>query len=139
MNQQNHRRAGGISVETAHIFPIIKKWLYSEKDIFLRELVSNAADAVTKHKRLIFLGEIEGGDEAYRITVTVDKSAGTLTVSDNGIGMTEDEVTRYLGNIALSGALDFINKYEGEKEQNGNIGSEARLLCTMLCVGMMAW
>ena len=120
MNQQNHRRAGGISVETAHIFPIIKKWLYSEKDIFLRELVSNAADAVTKHKRLISLGEIEGGDEAYRITVTVDKSAGTLTVSDNGIGMTEDEVTRYLGNIALSGALDFINKYEGEKEQNGN-------------------
>ena len=125
MNQQNHRRAGGISVETAHIFPIIKKWLYSEKDIFLRELVSNAADAVTKHKRLISLGEIEGGDEAYRITVTVDKSAGTLTVSDNGIGMTEDEVTRYLGNIALSGALDFINKYEGEKEQNGNSTSNS--------------
>ena len=118
MNQQNNRRAGGISVETAHIFPIIKKWLYSEKDIFLRELVSNAADAVTKHKRLISLGEIEGDDEAYRITVTVDKTAGTLTVSDNGIGMTEDELIRYLGNIALSGALDFINKYEGEKETN---------------------
>ena len=116
MNNQTNRRAGGISVETAHIFPIIKKWLYSEKDIFLRELVSNAADAVTKHKRLISLGEIEGGDESYRITVTVDKTAGTLTVSDNGIGMTEEEVTRYLGNIALSGALDFINKYEGEKE-----------------------
>ena len=121
MNQQNNRRAGGISVETAHIFPIIKKWLYSEKDIFLRELVSNAADAVTKHKRLISLGEIEGDDEAYRITVTVDKTAGTLTVSDNGIGMTEDELIRYLGNIALSGALDFINKYEGEKE-NGSTG-----------------
>ena len=118
MNQQNNRRAGGISVETAHIFPIIKKWLYSEKDIFLRELVSNAADAVTKHKRLISLGEIEGDDEAYRITVTVDKTAGTLTVSDNGIGMTQDELIRYLGNIALSGALDFINKYEGEKETN---------------------
>ena len=112
--QENRR--GGISVETAHIFPIIKKWLYSEKDIFLRELVSNAADAVTKHKRLVSLGEIEEDTAAYRITVTVDKSAGTLTVSDNGIGMTEDEVTRYLGNIALSGALDFINKYEGEKE-----------------------
>ena len=120
MNQQNNRRAGGISVETAHIFPIIKKWLYSEKDIFLRELVSNAADAVTKHKRLISLGEIEGDDEAYRITVTVDKTAGTLTVSDNGIGMTEDELIRYLGNIALSGALDFINKYEGEKENNAS-------------------
>ena len=118
MNQQNNRRSGGISVETAHIFPIIKKWLYSEKDIFLRELVSNAADAVTKHKRLISLGEIEGDDETYRITVTVDKTAGTLTVSDNGIGMTEDELIRYLGNIALSGALDFINKYEGEKENN---------------------
>ena len=119
MNQESTRRSGGISVETAHIFPIIKKWLYSEKDIFLRELVSNAADAVTKHKRLVSLGEIESGeDETYRITVTVDKAAGTLTVSDNGIGMTEEEVTRYLGNIALSGALDFINKYEGEGEKN---------------------
>ena len=119
MNDQNYNgngRRGGISVETAHIFPIIKKWLYSEKDIFLRELVSNAADAVTKHKRLVSLGEIEEDGADYRITVTVDKAAGTLTVSDNGIGMTEDEVTRYLGNIALSGALDFINKYEGEKE-----------------------
>ena len=97
MDQQNRRRTGGISVETAHIFPIIKKWLYSEKDIFLRELVSNAADAVTKHKRLISLGEIEGSDEdSYRITVTVDKTAGTLTVSDNGIGMTEEEISRYL-------------------------------------------
>ncbi|MBQ4113244.1 MAG: ATP-binding protein, partial [Clostridia bacterium] len=117
MNHQPKRRTGGISVETAHIFPIIKKWLYSEKDIFLRELVSNAADAVTKHKRLVSLGEIEGNDaEDYRITVTVDKTAGTLTISDNGIGMTEEEISRYLGNIALSGALDFIHKYEGEKE-----------------------
>ncbi len=120
MNQESTRRSGGISVETAHIFPIIKKWLYSEKDIFLRELVSNAADAVTKHKRLISLGEIEGEDESYRITVTVDKTAGTLTISDNGIGMTEEEISRYLGNIALSGALDFINKYEGEGEKNRN-------------------
>ncbi len=117
MDTNTTRRSGGISVETAHIFPIIKKWLYSEKDIFLRELVSNAADAVTKHKRLISLGEIEDNDAgAYRITVTVDKTAGTLTISDNGIGMTEEEVTRYLGNIALSGALDFVSKYEGEKE-----------------------
>ena len=123
MNQQSTRREGDISVETAHIFPIIKKWLYSEKDIFLRELVSNAADAVTKHKRLISLGEIEGDDTPYRITVTVDKTAGTLTVSDNGIGMTEDELIRYLGNIALSGALDFINKYEGEKAAIGTSGA----------------
>ncbi len=128
MSEQASPRTGDISVETAHIFPIIKKWLYSEKDIFLRELVSNAADAVTKHRRLISLGEIEGNDESYRITVSVDKTAGTLTVSDNGVGMTEDELVRYLGNIALSGALDFINKYENESadadgnSQNGIIG-----------------
>ena len=122
MNQENTRRAGGISVETAHIFPIIKKWLYSEKDIFLRELVSNAADAVTKHKRLVSLGEIPDDEESYRITVTLDKTAGTLTVSDNGIGMTEEEVSRYLGNIALSGALDFVRKYESEQKEGSSTG-----------------
>ena len=119
MNQSFSRRTGDISVETAHIFPIIKKWLYSEKDIFLRELVSNAADAVTKYRRLISLGEIreEAGDEkSYRITVTLDATARTLTVSDNGIGMTEEELLRYLGNIALSGAVDFINRYESTEE-----------------------
>ncbi len=120
MSQAFTPRTGDISVETAHIFPIIKKWLYSEKDIFLRELVSNAADAVTKHRRLISLGEIEGGDETYRITVSVDKTAKTLTVSDNSIGMTEDELVRYLGNIALSGALDFVNKYESESAEGEN-------------------
>ncbi len=126
MNQQPTRRTGDISVETAHIFPIIKKWLYSEKDIFLRELVSNAADAVTKHRRLLSLGEIreESGDEStYRITVTLDTAARTLTVSDNGIGMTEEELLRYLGNIALSGALDFINRYESvEDGKSGKAG-----------------
>jgi len=119
------QKKGDISVETAHIFPIIKKWQYSEKDIFLRELVSNAQDAITKHKRLVSLGQIEDDETAYRITVTLDKSAKTLTVSDNGIGMTEEEVARYLGNIALSGALEFIQKYEGdnpEDNKNGIIG-----------------
>ncbi len=120
MNQTDTPRTGDISVETAHIFPIIKKWLYSEKDIFLREIVSNAADAVTKHRRLISLGEIEDDEGAYRIHVTTDKTAGTLTVSDNGIGMTEDELIRYLGNIALSGALDFINKYEADQKDGEN-------------------
>ncbi len=106
---------GGISVEIEHIFPIIKKWLYSEKEIFLREIVSNACDAVTKLKRLASLGEAEVEDEPkYKITVTIDKTAKTLTVSDNGIGMTEDEVRRYICQIALSGALEFIEKYEGE-------------------------
>ena len=116
---------GDISVETAHIFPIIKKWLYSEKDIFLREIVSNAQDAITKHKRLVSLGQTEDDETAYRITVTLDKTDKTLSVSDNGIGMTEDELLRYLGNIALSGALEFIQKYEGESAEdnkNGIIG-----------------
>lgn len=120
-NYDSAKRSGGISVETAHIFPIIKKWLYSEKDIFLREIVSNAADAVTKHRRLISLGQIEDDESAYSITVTLDRSARTLTVEDNGIGMTEEELLKYLGNIALSGALDFINKYEGENENSGGI------------------
>ena len=116
MSEENNKEMkGGISVDTEHLFPIIKKWLYSEKEIFLREIVSNASDAVTKLKRLASLGEakdINNGD--FRITVRADKEAGTLTVSDNGIGMNEDEIRRYICQIALSGALDFINKYEGE-------------------------
>ncbi len=115
-------KKGGISVETEHIFPIIKKWLYSDKDIFLRELVSNACDAVTKLKRLNSLGHISLDNENFRITVKVNKDEKTVTVSDNGIGMTEEELDKYLCNIALSGALDFIKKYEGEGENNGIIG-----------------
>lgn len=113
---ENGTERGGISVQTEHIFPIIKRWLYSEKEIFLREIVSNACDAVTKLKRLISLGQVHDIDENFRITVTLDKDAKTLTVSDNGIGMTEDEVRTYICQIALSGALDFIQKYEGENE-----------------------
>ena len=115
-------KKGGISVQTEHIFPVIKKWLYSEKDIFLREIVSNAADAVTKLRRLSSLGKYEDNGETYRIDVILDKEVGTLTVSDNGIGMTEEEVDRYICQIALSGALDFIQKYEGENQSNGIIG-----------------
>ncbi len=119
----NNTEKGGISVEIEHIFPIIKKWLYSEKEIFLREIVSNACDAVTKLKRLVSLGEVKDlDDEKYRITVTLDKAARTLTVSDNGIGMTEDEVRRYICQIALSGALEFIQKYEGNEEDAKNDG-----------------
>ncbi len=114
---------GGISVEIEHIFPIIKKWLYSEKEIFLREIVSNACDAVTKLKRLSSLGEVTLEDEPkYKITVTIDKAAKTLTVSDNGIGMTEDELRRYICQIALSGALEFIEKYEGENSDGSADG-----------------
>ncbi len=115
-------KKGGISVQTEHIFPVIKKWLYSEKDIFLREIVSNAADAVTKLRRLSSLGQYEDNGETYRIDVILDKEAGTLTVTDNGIGMTEEEVDRYICQIALSGALDFIQKYEGENQSSGIIG-----------------
>jgi len=119
----NEIKKGGISVETGHIFPIIKKWLYSDKDIFLREIVSNASDAVTKYKRLISLGEASDTEASFRIDVKLDKEAGTLTVSDNGIGMTEEELEKYICNIALSGALDFIQKYEGQDETgNGIIG-----------------
>ena len=103
-----------IAVSTENIFPIIKKWLYSDREIFLRELVSNASDAITKHRRLVSLGKAEEGEEPYRISVTVDKTAGTVTVSDNGIGMTAEEVEKYICQMALSGALDFIEKYESE-------------------------
>ena len=126
MNEQKNEstlaKKGGISVETAHIFPVIKKWLYSEKDIFLRELVSNAADAVTKHKRLCSLGQAESDGTAYRIDVRLDASAKTLTVADNGIGMTEEELLKYLGSIALSGAMEFIQKYEGDQKEGNTPG-----------------
>ncbi|MBQ9994920.1 MAG: molecular chaperone HtpG [Clostridia bacterium] len=116
---------GGISIELEHIFPIIKKWLYSEKEIFLREITSNACDAITKLRRLISLGEAKDIKLDAKIKVVLDKDASTLIVIDNGIGMTEEEVKKYICQIALSGALDFIQKYEGESTeagQNGIIG-----------------
>ncbi len=113
-------KKGGISVETQNIFPVIKKWLYSDKDIFLRELVSNACDAVTKHKRLVSLGEALSRDESYRVDVILDTELNTLTVKDNGIGMDENEIDKYINQIALSGAVDFIEKYEGKSEDAGN-------------------
>lgn len=116
-------KKGGIAVETENIFPIIKKWLYSEKDIFLREIVSNATDAITKMKRLQSLGQISATQEAYKIRVILNKDEKTITVSDNGIGMTEDELSRYICQIALSGAVDFIQKYEqNDATASGIIG-----------------
>jgi len=114
---------GGISVETQHIFPIIKKWLYSDKDIFLREIVSNASDAVVKLQRLHSLGHFslpEG--ECFKITVSLDNDDGTITVTDNGIGMTLEELQKYICSIALSGALDFIEKYDNGDKSGGIIG-----------------
>ena len=114
-------KKGGISVQTENIFPVIKKWLYSDKEIFVRELVSNACDAITKHKRLVSLSETEESSEEYCVYVTLDKALKTLTVSDNGVGMTEEEVEKYINQIALSGALDFISRYEGEDSNGGGI------------------
>lgn len=115
---------GEISVQTQHIFPVIKRWLYSEKDIFIREIISNACDAITKYNRLVSLAKTEDDGEKREITVKVDKDAQTLTVSDNGIGMSADDVDNYINKIALSGALDFIKKYEqtDSNESNGIIG-----------------
>lgn len=120
----SEKQTGGISVNTENIFPVIKKWLYSEKDIFLRELVSNATDAITKLKRLQSLGETPETEEPFRVDVVLDKTAKTLTVEDNGIGMTEEELKKYICSIALSGAVDFIRKYEssGDGEKSGIIG-----------------
>lgn len=118
----DEKRKGGISVETEHIFPIIKRWLYSDKEIFLRELVSNACDAITKEKRLVSLSEAEDDGKPYRIDVILDEEKGTLTVEDNGLGMSEEEINKYINQIALSGALDFIEKYEEESDDSGIIG-----------------
>ncbi len=104
-------KQGNIRIASENMMPIIKKWLYSEKDIFLREIVANAQDAITKHKKLVDLGEA-AAEEQYRVTVTTDAKAGTLTVEDNGIGMTEEEVEKYITQIAFSGAADFVDKYE---------------------------
>ena len=117
----NATEQGGISVDTAHIFPIIKRWLYSEKDIFLREIVSNASDAITKMIRLCSLGETECSDK-YKISVKINADVGTLTVEDNGIGMTAEELKRYICQIALSGALEFIDKYEGSTDNSQSSG-----------------
>ncbi len=104
-------RQGNIRIASENMMPIIKKWLYSDKDIFLREIVANASDAITKYQKLVDLGEAQKED-AYRIVVRTDKEAGTLTVEDNGIGMTEEEVENYITQIAFSGAADFVEKYE---------------------------
>ena len=123
MSDQNKENKGGISVQMEHLFPVIKKWLYSEKEIFLREIVSNACDADTKLKRLSSLGEIKNVDtDRLEIRVVLNSDAKTITVIDNGIGMSEDELRRYLCQIALSGALEFIEKYEGKDFETAGDG-----------------
>ena len=112
---------GCISIDTENIFPIIKKWLYSDKDIFIRELISNGCDAVSKLKRLISLGEAKEVNENFKVTVTVDKENKIVTFTDNGIGMTEDEVKKYINQVAFSGAADFMEKYKEKMDQGNDI------------------
>jgi molecular chaperone HtpG len=107
---------GSINVQTENIFPIIKKFLYSDHEIFLRELVSNAVDATQKLKTLNSLGELKADVEKLRVEVILDKAAKTLTIRDNGIGMTGEEIERYINQIAFSGAEEFVNKYKNKSE-----------------------
>ena len=115
---------GSISIHTENIFPIIKKCLYSDKDIFIRELISNGCDAVNKYKKLISLGEAKGNaDESYKIKVSIDKENSALIFEDNGIGMTAEEVEKYINQVAFSGAEDFFNTYKDKmNEENDIIG-----------------
>ena len=106
-------KQGNIKISSENMMPIIKKWLYSDKDIFLREIVANGVDAITKFKKLVDMGEASmAPGEEYRINVYTDEKAKTLTVEDNGLGMTAEEVEKYITQIAFSGAEDFLQKYE---------------------------
>ena len=121
MSDKVNREEGSISIHTENIFPIIKKWLYSDKDIFLRELISNAVDAIHKLQNINLVEGLKISDE-YQVDIHVDKDAGTLTVSDNGIGMTADEVRKYINQVAFSSAEDFIEKFKDLEDKNQIIG-----------------
>lgn len=113
---------GTINVQTENIFPIIKKFLYSDHEIFLRELVSNAVDATQKRRTLAKLGEIPAFEGNPRVEVIIDSEAKTLTIKDRGIGMTAEEVDKYINQIAFSGATEFLDKYQGEDAKTAIIG-----------------
>jgi molecular chaperone HtpG len=114
--------SGNISIHTENLLPIIKKWLYSDKDIFVRELVSNSNDAVSKLKRLASMGEAEvESDAEYYIKVVINKENKTIQVMDNGIGMTGEEVKKYINQIAFSGAQDFLEKYKDKADEGSQI------------------
>ena len=114
---------GSLTINSENIFPIIKKWLYSDHDIFYRELVSNGCDAITKLKKLELLGEYTpAADEKYRIDVMTSSENKTITIIDNGIGMTADEVEEYINQIAFSGATDFLEKYKDKASNDQIIG-----------------
>ena len=113
---------GNLSINSENFLPIIKKWLYTDKDIFIRELVSNGCDAVTKLKKLSSMGEADiAEDEKFEINVTLDEQQKTLTITDNGIGMTADEIKKYINQIAFSGATDFLQKFQEKAEEDNEI------------------
>ena len=113
---------GNLSINSENIFPVIKKWLYSDHDIFVRELISNGCDAVTKLKKLSLMGEFDEPDEPYRIDVTTSANDKTITFTDNGIGMTEEEVEKYINQIAFSGAEAFLEQYKDKATEEQIIG-----------------
>ncbi|WP_321370985.1 molecular chaperone HtpG [uncultured Desulfuromusa sp.] len=121
MSEKIEKEEGSISIHTENIFPIIKKWLYSDKDIFLRELVSNAVDAIHKMQNVNLMESLQIADE-YKVDIHLDKEAGTLTVADNGIGMTAEEVRKYINQVAFSSAEDFIEKFKDLEDKNQIIG-----------------
>ena len=114
---------GTVSINAENIMPVIKQWLYSDKDIFARELVSNGCDAIRKFRWLTANGQAEADETPDRIDVVIDREAGTLSFSDNGIGMTEDEIVKYIAQVAFSGATDFITKYteNGDNKEGADI------------------
>ena len=118
----NMKEKGNISIHTENIFPVIKKFLYSDNEIFLRELVSNAVDATQKLKRLSSLGKVDGDIGDTTIEVSFDEKAKTITISDKGIGMTAEEVKKYINQIAFSGAEEFVEKFKEAKDANEIIG-----------------
>ncbi len=116
-------KSGSLSINSENIFPIIKKWLYSDHDIFYRELVSNGCDAITKLKKLSLMGEFEKPEDLeYKIQVIVNPTDKTITFEDNGLGMTMEEVDEYINQIAFSGAQDFLNKYKDKANEDQIIG-----------------
>jgi len=121
MAEKPKKETGEISIHTENIFPIIKKWLYSEKEIFLRELVANAVDAISKLKNIDLLEGLRLSDD-FVVEIKINEAKGTLSVSDNGLGMTADEVRKYINQVAFSSAEDFIEKFKGLEDKNEIIG-----------------
>ena len=137
---------GKLTISSENIFPIIKKWLYEDHDIFVREIISNANDAITKSKKLELMGELElDDDNKYRIDVIADAEAKTIKFIDNGIGMTADEVKKYINDIAFSGAQDFAKKYKDRIDDDQIIGHfglgfySAFMVADIVTINTLSW